>query len=294
MTGEKRGGILYNYYNYPKRDIHPREEQVMKILYVMLVAILIAGCGPSAEEMTATAMIAQAQTQTAAPTKTPTMTPTMTLTPTKTLTPTNTPNLTATRQYDEFFSLVQTIYDAGQISTIEGTYKKLDDFSDQLAQKFGYRWAGTGIKAKNFIIRADFDWSVANQDHYSGCGYVFREKSKDFYYMIALDALDGVLLSYTKKNSSWWPPILNHSIGAGRRTKLPGMGSNPYRATFTLVVNEFKAYAYINGNFHSDYELQKNWLTETGPLSFMILAGTDKDFGTRCEITNAEVWIINK
>jgi hypothetical protein len=49
--------------------------------------ILLAGCGPSSEQMTATAVMAKAQTQTAAPTLTPTFTPTSTSTPKPTATP---------------------------------------------------------------------------------------------------------------------------------------------------------------------------------------------------------------
>ncbi len=68
----------------------------MKALYIVLIAVLLAGCGPSAEQITATAVMAQAQTETAAPTFTPTatFTSTPTQTPTSTLTPTNTPTPT--------------------------------------------------------------------------------------------------------------------------------------------------------------------------------------------------------
>lgn len=66
----------------------------MKALYVLLIAILLAGCGPSAEQMTATAIMAKAQTQTAAPTFTPTFTSTPTVTPTLTPSPTITPSPT--------------------------------------------------------------------------------------------------------------------------------------------------------------------------------------------------------
>jgi hypothetical protein len=68
----------------------------MKALYIVLGLILLAGCAPSPEELTATAAAARAQTQTAAPTRTPTRTPTSTPKPTSTatLTPTNTPEPT--------------------------------------------------------------------------------------------------------------------------------------------------------------------------------------------------------
>ena len=59
----------------------------MKALYIILVVVLLSGCAPSSEQMTATAVMAQAQTQTAAPTLTPTVTPTLTPPPTATSTP---------------------------------------------------------------------------------------------------------------------------------------------------------------------------------------------------------------
>jgi len=66
----------------------------MKVLYLFVIAALLVGCGPSAEQMTATAVLAQAQTETALPTLT--ATPLPTLTPTSTSTPTNTPPPTIT------------------------------------------------------------------------------------------------------------------------------------------------------------------------------------------------------
>jgi hypothetical protein len=68
----------------------------MKAPYIFLVSLLLAGCGASPEQLTATAVMAQAQTQTAAPTLTPTLTPTSTLTPTPTSTSTRTPRPTNT------------------------------------------------------------------------------------------------------------------------------------------------------------------------------------------------------
>lgn len=64
------------------------------VFLVVLCSILLAACGPSPEQITATAVMAQAQTQTAAPTLTFTPTVTITLTPTVTLT--LTPTLTRT------------------------------------------------------------------------------------------------------------------------------------------------------------------------------------------------------
>ena len=56
----------------------------MKAVYILLIAAILVGCGPSAEQLTATAEVAKEQTQTAAPTltSTPTLTPTITPSPT--------------------------------------------------------------------------------------------------------------------------------------------------------------------------------------------------------------------
>ncbi|MBE0681793.1 MAG: hypothetical protein IH589_07740 [Anaerolineales bacterium] len=255
------------------------------VIFLMFSLILNA-CGA----------IAQGSAPTVTNTSAPTLTPTITLTPTQTPIPTATPNLAATQQYDDFLALVQEIYDAGQMSTTEGTYKKLDDYSDQLAMSFGYQWAPTGLEAKDFIIRADFDWEVANQKNYSGCGYLFRQDLtknifNGYYYIVALDGLNGVLFSYT--GTEPYSTTANYTVPLVKKNKKPDMGSNPYHAEFMLVVNGAAAYTYVNGDLFTEHRLKGDWLTESGPLSNLVLTGSATDYGTRCKITNAEAWIIS-
>jgi hypothetical protein len=258
-------------------------------LFCMILSLILSACAAGAPAATPT----PADTKTPFP---PTFTPTATSTPTRTPKPTATPNLAATQQYENFVALVQRIYDAGQISTMDGTYNKLDDFSDELAMSYGYRWKPTGVNAKDFILRADFDWSVANQKNFSGCGFVFRQESAQYYYLIALDAINGIFLSYTKwgiSASSGANDVVNYTVTAAKKNKFPDMGSNPYHAAFTLVVSDNVAYTYVNGNFFTEHRLKSNWLTDSGPLSSLILTGSATDYGTRCKISNAEAWIID-
>jgi hypothetical protein len=63
----------------------------MKRLYLVLTVVFLLACGVSNEQLTATAVVANAQTQTAAPTRTPTAKPTSTPRPTSTPKPTETP-----------------------------------------------------------------------------------------------------------------------------------------------------------------------------------------------------------
>jgi hypothetical protein len=273
-----------------------QEEVIMRkshllpgLFVVILMGINLQACGSIQQIIQGTPTF----TPTVTLTPSLTATATSTMTPTITPSPTITPNLTATQQYENFVALVQKFHDAGQIITTRGDYQKLDDFSHELALTYGYQWTSTGLDSKDFIIRADFDWEVANQKNYSGCGYVFRETADSQYYITALDALNGVFFTYTRLGSVPFGPatVLTFTVPAAKKSKLPDMGDNPYQAKFTLIVNEYKAYTYINDEFFSEHNLKQDRLTNPGPLSFMVLTGSATDFGTRCKISNVEVWI---
>lgn len=92
---------------------------------VILVCFALTACGPSPEQLTATAVVAQAQTETAAPTKTPTQTSTPTRTPTPTSTATPRPSATPSCDLDATLRTIKAMipYDeyAVQFSNIAGT-----------------------------------------------------------------------------------------------------------------------------------------------------------------------------
>ena len=260
------------------------------LIVCLALTLILSACGASAPAATST----PTNTATATNTLAPTFTPTVTLTPTRTPKPTATPNLAATQQYEDFFAVVQKIHEAGQISTLDGTYSRLDDYSDELAMSYGYSWNSTGKSAKNFIIRADFDWEVANKKNYSGCGYMFRQDPNDnsLYYIIGLDGLNGILLSFTEWSGQSSGVLYNYPAQLIKKTSIPDMGSNPYHAQFTLVVADTTAYTYVDGNLFTEHRLTAEHLAAAGVLSSLVLTGSDKDFGTRCKITNAELWVI--
>lgn len=255
---------------------------------VLLLPILtgfISACGAIASQATPTA------TRTPPPTNTPTLTPT----PTKTPIPTKTPDLAATQQYEEFTGLVQNFYDTGKIASTDGTYKRLGDFSQQIAMSYGYEWLKTGENIKEFIIRANFEWEVANQKNNSGCGFVFRQISDDHYYMVVLDAVNGVLLFSTKLglNEFGRQATFHDLVRAIQKASLPDMGNNPYQAEVTIIVAGSELLMFVNGDFYSEHRLQNDKLNESGELSFLVLTGSATDFGTRCKITDTELWIIS-
>lgn len=77
------------------------------IVIAVLLCFALTACGPSPDQLTATAMVAQAQTETGAPTKTPTLTSTPTATPTRTPTPTPRPTSTPSCDLDAILRAVK-------------------------------------------------------------------------------------------------------------------------------------------------------------------------------------------
>lgn len=254
------------------------------LIACMAFSLILSACGAVAPAATPT--IAASATHTA--TATPTVTPTVTFTPTRTPRPTATPNLAATQQYEEFFSVVQKIHDAGQISTTEGKYVEVDDYMDEVASKLSYSWTETGVKAKNFIVQADFLWSSSTKTtNLSGCGFIFRIQPNEDHYLILLDAFSGVKLASSTDRGTY-------SMGSPSNgdTNKSDYGSGPYQATFTMAVQDLKTYVYVNDEYFGEYQLLDYRITDSGPLASAVLSATDIGYGTRCTMTNVHAWVI--
>jgi hypothetical protein len=253
------------------------------LIICLVLMLMLSACGASTPAATSTL------TATVTSTIVPTFTATVTLTPTKTPLPTTTPNLAATQKYEDFFAIVQRIHEAGQIPGTDGQYLKLDDYSDEVATKLSYEYAETGISAKNFIVRGDFEWSNAvNTTNISGCGFVYRVQQNTDHYLVVLDAFSGVKLASSTDRGTY-------SMGSPQNgdEKISDFGSDPYHATFTLVVNDLKSYVYVNDVYQGEYKLLDYRITDSGLLSGAVLSATSEGYGTRCNITNIQVWIID-
>ena len=253
------------------------------LIICLVLILMLSACGASAPAATSTL------TATVTSTIVPTFTATLTLTPTKTPLPTATPNLAATQQYEDFLAVVQKIHAAGQIPNTDGQYLKLDDYRDEVATKLDYAYAETGVSAKNFIVRGDFEWSNAvDTTNISGCGFVYRVQQNTDHYLIVLDAFSGVKLASSTDRGTY-------SMGSPQNgdEKISDFGSDPYRATFTLVVNDLKSYVYVNDVYQGEYKLLDYRITDSGLLSGAVLSATSEGYGTRCKITNIQVWTID-
>jgi len=132
----------------------------MRVLHILLIALTLVGCGPSAEQITATAEVAKIQTQTAAPTSTPTET--QTPVPTNTSEPTPTPTQITSCGSDQDVDISLGSYDCKEyIAENENFSCRLDEIPVLgTSSKPGYvivtdfpigsGWNGGGLYAQTF------------------------------------------------------------------------------------------------------------------------------------------------
>ena len=60
-------------------------------------------------------------------------------------------------------------------------------------------------------------------------------------------------------------------------------------ADFTLIVNDIYAYVLVDDEMIGKYTLSRSKDLD-GNLGLTLLSGTNKDFGTRCEMTNVHAF----
>ena len=85
------------------------------------------------------------------------------------------------------------------------------------------------------------------------------------------------------------------SIGPTRgtgRVKLDNPADRQVEADFTLIVKGAYAYVLVDEEVVGEYTLAQSKNLH-GRLGLSLLSGTNKDYGTRCEMTNLHLWIPN-
>jgi len=218
------------------------------------------------------------------PTDTPPPTPTLTPKPTSTRRPTSTPNVIATEMYDHLFSFVQMFNDEGIIPSTKGGYRILEDFDEQMAQIGWLRYWYYDFQEEHFVFNADVSWQTAvDTTDTSGCGIVFgvveKEKNNEYYGVV----LDQSRVYFTIARSGHYS-----ELGKTRGTGRLNFG-NPAKAELTLAVYDNKAYVYVDNGFVGEYTLSESKELK-GKFGYGIISGTNKDYGTKCRITNARMW----
>ncbi len=190
----------------------------------------------------------------------------------------------ATAQAQPLAARVAQLVAEGYLTRSAGEYTRLDDFADSWAQINWYQWLWTGYAPTDFVVRADFSWDSASDTanwFNSGCGFVFREASRENldHYVVYL-GLDGVVYFLKARLG-----VLSE-VGSASAGKLDVPSG---AAQFLLAVEGDRFTAYVN---EQRVLTAHDGSNKTGLLNYTLLSGTNRDYGTRCEMTNVELWTL--
>ncbi len=284
-------------------------KEARKALYVvMLFAMLAAACGPSAEEIaqteaaeTAAAQASEdaiaAQTQAvldAAATETQQLLDLRTATAgaretasaeraAERQTATAEGILTATAQAQPMVDLVNQLVADGVLTSGGGEFFRLDDYDRSEAELNTFFFTSTGFSPDNFVLRMTATWESAatNANWFnSGCGVAFRTENDEYYHVKF--ALDGRAYLRRRGSGGLTP------LGDGYSSSLAEPNGG---AELMIVANGNTITLFVDGE--RVHQRQDTRLT-SGGLFFTVSSGTNAGFGTRCQMTNIDLWILDE
>lgn len=257
-----------------------RSSRVLPIVIGML--LVLSACSLAVADVPATS--------TPQPTATQTFTPTVTPTPTKTPRPTRTPNLAATATSEAVIAEVQKYFELGLLDSTEGKFVDYEDYSREWAQLGWYSWEILDDKVSDFFLSARVKWSSAYRNaDVSGCGFVFAIQENGDHYAVFLDRSQVLFLNADSASS--YSSLVGLTRGTGRVRFNNNPADQPIEADFTIIVKDTYTYVLVDGEVVGEYTLAQSKILN-GNLGLTTLSGTNKDFGTRCEMTNIHAWIV--
>ena len=191
---------------------------------------------------------------------------------------------TATAQAGIMSDVITDLFEKGVIKHPEGKYYRLDDFDESWAQINWYTWFPTRYSPSNFVIRADIEYDAASSVTNwfdSGCGFVFRAEDENNHYSAFIN-MDGWVTMLRVVNNNY------RLLADDYAEKLDVPHGT---VTLMLVMEKNHILAYVNGK-----KVTETWdsaLTE-GYLGYALASGTNAGFGTRCAMTNIDLWILTE
>jgi hypothetical protein len=258
---------------------------------LLALAVLLPACAPAAVQATPQpaappppkvveqTVIVEPTARVVVATPLPTSSPTVTATPR----PTRTPDVRPTQQYEAMKAKVEQYVKDAYLTSSHGTYQRLKDFSADWAQLGWYQWQTTGFQPSDFVIESDVSWVSASSSATlaaSGCGFVFHANGENNHYAIFLQ-MDGYVNSASYYKGYWV------RMGKGWFGKA---GFPRGKAHIALVVEREKYYVFVNDKLVKRYTGFQGQNLD-GDLAFVVLSGTNADFGTACTFSNTDLWV---
>lgn len=188
----------------------------------------------------------------------------------------------ATDEASSMYAKVRQLAAGGHIDHARGTYHRLPGFNESWAQIYWYQWWYTQFSPADFVIRADavMDSAASYADSSSGCAVVFREEGSENHYLFFV-------------NMYGWAGV--DRVYKGRMSRIGGGSYGPGSVRtdelhFLLAVDGDKFTAFVNNE--KTFTQHDSTLT-SGNLAISLLSGTNRGFGTKCQMTNIELWIMD-
>jgi len=178
--------------------------------------------------------------------------------------------------------VVTDLENADLLNPAEGWTKKIDDWSKSWAQLNWYTWSRVWFDLADFVVSADATWESASDKanwRDSGCGFVFRESNADNHYVVFLD-MDGFVQLARWKNGSYGRVARSSSSYPVEKPK--------DSANLMLAVQGNDIRFFVNGLLML---YRQDTAHSEGSLGLTLMSGTNKDFGTSCEMENVGLWI---
>lgn len=252
--------------------------------FLMVLVLVQLACQAAAPEPTATPVPSNTPVP---PTATITLTPTSTPRPSPTPRPSKTPNLAATQRMEGYNADTQAYAGQGYIAGTAGKVTEIKDFKYDWAQMNWYNWLPLGEDTADFYLSAHFKWSSAyRQANPSGCGIAFAIQDNGDHYAVFLDR--SAIIFLDGDHRAEYSKRVKLSKGDGR-VKFDNPADTPQEADFTLLLNGRTATVLVDGDLVGRYILNQNRDLH-GDIGLSLLSGTNKDFGTRCEMTDIRLW----
>jgi hypothetical protein len=164
------------------------------------------------------------------------------------------------------------------------SYDEIDDFDESWAKIGWYQYWAIEDSPTDFVIRAKATWSSASETanwFQSGCGFVFHITDEDNHYLTYL-GLDGK--AYFQRVYRGESKIL----GSGYYGKVNIPEGN---ADLMLMVYGDRIYFYVDGKqVYKGFDSTMIGKLKDGDVALTLVSGTNKDYGTRCQMTDIELW----
>jgi hypothetical protein len=201
-----------------------------------------------------------------------------------------------TARAEPMMALLRDLQQEGHLESQTGTHMQLpnyrgdyasgpvrDDFGFMETVWYSYDYRLIEPAPSDFVFRTDLRWENFDEsaNKIAGCGLVFRvnQRTGDLY-MVWFSGMGHVNHIQTVNRDSRFVSNISYR----------NLGWPDGSAEFLLVAQGSKISVFINSD-HVD--TREDEALDEGAMGYVILSGDSRGFGTRCTMTDTDLWILD-